>query len=61
MAENARSQFVWQTFMRNLEARRALFLAGFRGGGGTDNYHPKEKNKVPRAGSCGAVNQGMSP
>ena len=29
MAENARSQFVWQTFMRNPEARVAMERAGF--------------------------------
>lgn len=29
MAENARSQFVWQTFMRNAEARLAMEKAGF--------------------------------
>ena len=29
MAENARSQFVWNTFMRNSEAQNAMELAGF--------------------------------
>ncbi len=29
MAENARTQFVWRTFMKNEEARRAMDLAGF--------------------------------
>lgn len=29
MAENARSQFIWQTFMRNREARVAMERAGF--------------------------------
>jgi hypothetical protein len=29
MAENARTQFVWNTFMRNAEARHAMQLAGF--------------------------------
>jgi hypothetical protein len=29
MAENARSQFVWNTFMRNPEAQNAMELAGF--------------------------------
>ncbi|HSB75001.1 MAG TPA: glucoamylase family protein, partial [Terriglobales bacterium] len=29
MAENARTQFVWQTFMRNPEARRGMERAGF--------------------------------
>ena len=29
MAENARSQFVWNTFMKNEEARRAMERAGF--------------------------------
>ena len=30
MAENARSGFVWETFMKNPEAPRALERAGFR-------------------------------
>jgi hypothetical protein len=30
MAENARSAFVWQTFMKNPEAQRAMELAGFK-------------------------------
>ena len=30
MAENARTSFVWQTFMQNDEARNAMSLAGFR-------------------------------
>jgi hypothetical protein len=30
MAENARSGFVWDTFMKNLEARRGMERAGFR-------------------------------
>lgn len=30
MAENARTGFVWQTFMKNLEARRGMELAGFK-------------------------------
>ncbi|HKW66375.1 MAG TPA: glucoamylase family protein, partial [Terriglobales bacterium] len=29
MAENARSQFVWQTFMKNPEARLGMERAGF--------------------------------
>ena len=29
MAENARSAFVWETFMKNPEARRGMSLAGF--------------------------------
>jgi len=29
MPENARSQFVWNTFMRNPEANLAMELAGF--------------------------------
>jgi len=29
MAENARTQFVWNTFMRNAEAEKAMELAGF--------------------------------
>jgi hypothetical protein len=30
MVENARSQFVWNTFMRNDEARLAMKRVGFR-------------------------------
>ena len=30
MAENARTGFVWETFMKNPEARRAMDLAGFQ-------------------------------
>jgi hypothetical protein len=29
MAENARSGFVWETFMKNLEAQRGMQRAGF--------------------------------
>ena len=30
MAENARTGFVWRTFMKNLEAQRGMRLAGFK-------------------------------
>jgi len=30
MAENARTQFVWRTFMKNPEARQAMERAGFQ-------------------------------
>jgi hypothetical protein len=30
MAENARTGFVWNTFMKNSEARRGMQRAGFR-------------------------------
>ena len=30
MAENARSRFVWDTFMKNREAQRGMQLAGFK-------------------------------
>jgi hypothetical protein len=29
MAENARTAFVWDTFMKNQEAQRGMALAGF--------------------------------
>jgi hypothetical protein len=29
MAENARTGFVWETFMKNQEAQRGMALAGF--------------------------------
>ena len=41
MAENARSQFVWNTFMKNEEARRGMERAGFQPGTGT--AHPGGK------------------
>jgi hypothetical protein len=30
MAENARSSFVWETFMKNPEAQRGMAVAGFQ-------------------------------
>ena len=30
MAENARTGFVWDTFMRNPEAQRGMAIAGFK-------------------------------
>jgi hypothetical protein len=30
MAENHRTKFVWHTFMKNKEARQAMWRAGFR-------------------------------
>ena len=30
MAENARSEFVWKTFMKNKEAQRGMERAGFK-------------------------------
>ncbi len=30
MAENARSQFVWNTFMKNKEAQRGMERSGFK-------------------------------
>ena len=30
MAENARSEFVWKTFMKNAEAQRGMERAGFK-------------------------------
>ena len=33
MAENARSGFVWNTFMKNKEAQRAMEKAGFKAAG----------------------------
>jgi hypothetical protein len=35
MAENARSGFVWNTFMKNPEAQRGMEIAGFK------TYGPK--------------------
>jgi len=30
MAENARSSFVWETFMKNPEAQKGMAAAGFQ-------------------------------
>jgi len=30
MAENARTGFVWETFMKNPEAQRGMEIAGFK-------------------------------
>ena len=53
MAENHRSKFVWHTFMKNKEARRAMRKAGFR----TEEEIEEEQRKaatrtasVPEAG-----------
>jgi len=43
MAENARSQFVWNTFMKNEEARRGMDRAGFRP---AVDDQPKENKQV---------------
>lgn len=40
MAENARSGFVWETFMKNIEAQRGMTLAGFK------EYGPKEPQRA---------------
>ncbi len=40
MAENARSGFVWQTFMKNLEAQRGMQRAGFQ------PYQPAGSQKI---------------
>jgi hypothetical protein len=45
MAENARSGFVWNTFMKNLEARRGMQRAGFQA------YQTPTMPSVPVRGS----------
>jgi len=40
MAENLRSNFVWDTFMKNMEARRGMDRAGFK------KYEPSVTNKT---------------
>lgn len=40
MAENARTGFVWETFMKNPEARRGMAIAGFK------PYTPEASSKV---------------
>jgi hypothetical protein len=44
MAENARSGFVWDTFMKNLEARRGMERAGFQ------TYQAPAKPSLPGKG-----------
>jgi len=39
MAENARTGFVWDTFMKNPEAQRGMARAGFK------KYRPSDKDK----------------
>jgi hypothetical protein len=39
MAENARTGFIWETFMKNPEARRAMDLAGFQPDSGNPSYN----------------------
>jgi len=41
MAENARTGFVWDTFMKNPEAQRGMDNAGFK------PYHPQDKGTSP--------------
>jgi hypothetical protein len=45
MAENARSQFVWNTFMRNHEARVAMERVGFRPIG-TNSSHANHPSAI---------------
>ena len=52
MAENARTGFVWNTFMKNREAMLGMQRAGFK-----TYYQPQDKNKMgtglPPSGSPG--------
>ena len=52
MAENARTGFVWKTFMKNREAMLGMQRAGFK-----TYYQPQDKNKMgtglPPSGSPG--------
>jgi len=43
MAENARTGFVWNLFMKNREARRAMALVGFREAAWADFASPTER------------------
>jgi hypothetical protein len=42
MAENARTGFVWETFMKNPEAQRGMAKAGFK----PDSTDPSQEGKV---------------
>jgi hypothetical protein len=51
MAENARTEFVWKTFMKNQEMQKAMKLAGFHSSGSTiavSLNEDREKTKPPR-------------
>jgi hypothetical protein len=43
MVENARSGFVWETFMRNAETRRGMLRAGFQS---TPELDLQDKNEI---------------
>ena len=43
MAENARTNFVWDTFMRNPEAKRGMERAGFM------SYKPAQSQVTPES------------
>jgi hypothetical protein len=47
MAENARSQFVWNTFMRNREAQLAMEQVGFRPLGTNSSYADRRSTNAP--------------
>ena len=49
MAENLRSGFVWNTFMRNRESVSAMQLAGFKGSG-LEEEAKNLREKVPSTG-----------
>jgi hypothetical protein len=43
MAENARTNFVWDTFMKNPEAKRGMERAGFM------SYKPTQSQVAPES------------
>jgi hypothetical protein len=48
MAENARSGFVWEQFMKNEEAQRGMKLAGFRDENGQSAPPEEPRAKPPQ-------------
>ena len=55
MAENLRTGFVWETFMKNPEARLGMERAGFRPNAGVPKPGEPEKPASPTAKSSGAA------
>jgi hypothetical protein len=47
MAENARTSFVWNTFMKNPEAKRGMERAGFKVDPSAPSYQPPSQSQAP--------------
>jgi hypothetical protein len=53
MAETARTGFVWNTFMKNAEARAAIEVAGFRAASGAPAASPHDSLQFDDSQSLG--------